>query len=115
MKYNRISRQQAEKMAKDKTIVYGCAYQINNENLAARLRCLPVKGMIVPGRWSFNFAELTKRGEPRTSGLVDYGSRHYADTYEECVEIYNSLVQKRIDKLVDMQNDAKMDLITPEQ
>lgn len=35
----------------------------------------------------------------------------YADTYEEAVEMYNELVQKRIENLERMIESAKLDMI----
>lgn len=38
-------------------------------------------------------------------------SRYYTDTYEEAVEMYNELVQKRIDNLKLMIKEAENDKI----
>lgn len=38
----------------------------------------------------------------------------YADTYEEAVEMYNDLVQRRIDNLQRMIESAKSDMIGKE-
>ena len=49
--------------------------------------------------------------EKRKSGIVGFQARMYADTYEEAVEMYNELVQKRIENLERMIESAKLDMI----
>lgn len=94
--------------------IYGLAYNINDDTRHKRLSCLPILGEITgEGKW--NIYEFTpyKKGtnERRKSGSVDYYSRYYADTYEEAVEMYNELVQKRIDNLKLMIEEAENDKI----
>jgi len=90
------------------TIVWGCAYNEDNNYDHSHLKQLPIRGMILdkykagidkPKYSSWVFAPLNKKGEIIKSKVVDVYSRHYANTYKECVEIYNGLVQMRIDRL----------------
>ena len=90
------------------SIVWACAYDEDNNYDYSHLKQLPIRGMILDKRQagmnkpvysSWVFAPLNKNGEPIKSRVVDIYSRHYANTYEECVEVYNGLVQARIDRL----------------
>lgn len=96
--------------------VYGFAYDVNDDTLQNRLRCLPVLGEI-DKRYPYysdvyNFFPYKKgTTERRNTGSVDVQSRMYADTYEEAVEMYNELVQKRIDNLYNMIKDTENDKI----
>lgn len=97
--------------------IWGLNYSINNETEYKDLICLPVLGEIVDrtGKfriWSSDFVPYKKgTSELRKSGMVSARSRIYADTYEEAVEMYNELVQKRIDNLYRMINEAEKDKI----
>ena len=96
--------------------VYGFAYDVNDDTLQSRLRCLPVLGEInkryqyYDNVYSF-FPYKKGTSEKRNTGSVDVQSRMYADTYEEAIEMYNELVQKRIDNLYCMIKDAEQDKI----
>lgn len=97
--------------------IYGFAYKINDDTRDKRLSCLPILGEIrennIPKKWSTYCFYQYKKGTKaiRKSGAVDYNSRYYADTYSEAVEMYNELVQKRIDKLKKMIEEAENDKI----
>ena len=89
-------------------IVWACAYTEDNNYDYSHLKQLPIQGMVLdkykagmtkPKYSSWVFAPINKNGEPIKSKVVDVYSRHYANTYEECVEVYNELVQMRIDRL----------------
>ena len=104
------------KTLKHKTIVWGCAYNEDNNYDYSHLKQLPIRGIILdkykaeidkPKYSSWVFAPLNKKGEMIKSKVVDVYSRHYANTYEECVEVYNGLVQMRIDRLNDIINECK--------
>lgn len=95
--------------------VWAVAYRINDDTEDARLKCLPTRGEIVHTGGKYGKYQFVpyKNGttEKRKSGEVEVRSRIYADTYEEAVEMYNELVQKRIDKLYQMIESSKSDLI----
>lgn len=99
--------------------VWAIAYNINDDTERKRLSCKPTLGEIInadeSGRrfWTTHCFVPYKKGttEKRKSGFVDFQARLYADTYEEAVEMYNELVQKRISKLEQMIEEAKKDLI----
>ena len=97
--------------------IYGFAYDVNNDTEHRRLNCLPVLGEIIHNkscnRWSNYVFVPYKKGTKQKckSGIVDFNSRTYADTYEEAVEMFNELVQKRIDELNRMANEAIKDMI----
>lgn len=94
------------------TPIWAVAYKINDETKHTRLICKPMLGEIIKGRWKTEFFPYKKGTRTlRESGEVNVYSREYADTYEEAVELYNSLVQERIDKLKDMIAEAENDLI----
>lgn len=52
--------------------------------------------MYLFGRVHTVFYELKKDGDIKKSSKVHCISREYADTYEECVELYNSLIDEEI-------------------
>lgn len=97
--------------------IYGFAYDINNDTRNKRLSCLPVLGEVGENNISKKWCEYCfypyKKGTNtrKKSGAVDYYSRYYADTYSEAIEMYNELVQKRIDNLKLMIEEAENDKI----
>jgi len=100
--------------------VWAVAYDIDNDTGHVRLSCKPTLGEVVSSSeikasslWSnYIFVPYKKGTHTRCkSGFVSCGARMYADTYEEAVDIYNSLVQKRVDKLEKMKNEAISDFI----
>lgn len=97
--------------------VWGFAYDINDDTKHRRLSCFPVLGEIsendIKEKWSIYCFFPYKKGtkQKRKSGAVDFNSRYYADTYEEAVEMYNELVQQRIDNLNRMVKEAEKDKI----
>jgi len=91
-----------------KSIAWACAYSEDNNYDYSHLKQLPIRGMILdkhkagmskPKYSNQVFVPLNKNDELIKSKAVDIYSRHYANTYEECVEVYNELVQERIDRL----------------
>lgn len=92
--------------------IYGFAYEVNDDTRYKRLNCLPVLGEICKVSWNGCFYPYKKgTNEKRKSGVVELNSRYYTDTYEEAVEMYNELVQKRIDNLKLMIEEAENDKI----
>ena len=93
--------------------LYGFAYEINDDTKDCRLSCRPVLGTIIERGINIYYFAPYKKGtqELRKSGRVLFESRMYADTYKEAVEMYNELVQKRIEKLKEMIQEAEKDKI----
>jgi len=96
------------KSLKHEDIVWACAYNENNNYDYSHLKQLPIRGMILdkykaefdkPKYSSWIFVPLNRNDGLIKSKVVDLYSRHYANTYEECIEVYNGLVQERIDRL----------------
>lgn len=98
--------------------IWGLAYDINDDTERHDLKCEPVLGEIVNNGLRYNSLRFVpyKKGTKvkRGSGSVRRDSRMYADTYEEAVEMYNDLVQRRIDNLQRMIESAKSDMIGKE-
>lgn len=93
--------------------IWAVAYEINNDTTHVRLKCLPTMGEIVldSNPTQSKFRAYKKGSSEFKSGWVFYDSRWYADTFDEAVELYNELVQKRIDRLEELLNNAKMDVL----
>lgn len=88
--------------------LWAVAYSINDDTEHHRLMCKPQRGELI--NYSFipyKAGTMTRR----RSGKVSKYARKYADTYEEAVDLFNALVQKRIDNLLEMVEDAKKDFI----
>lgn len=119
MKYLNTNHYNPPNLPKNKPL-WAVAYDIDNDTGHVRLSCKPTLGEVVSSSeikasslWSnYIFVPYKKGTHTRCkSGFVSCGARMYADTYEEAVDIYNSLVQKRIDKLEKMKNEAVSDFI----
>lgn len=84
------------------TPIWACAYSTNNNTMYNYLIKKPVLGIVVNKdnnevyRRMLCFYESKKDGDIKKSSKVYCTSREYADTYEECVELYNSLVDREI-------------------
>ena len=87
--------------------IWACAYKIDNQTGRSILRQVPVQGEIRGDR----FYVYKKDGTLRRTGDVWAGYRWYADTYEECVEAYNRLVNKRKEILLTKLTETEMDFI----
>lgn len=87
--------------------IWACAYKIDNQTSRSILRQVPVQGEIRGDR----FYVYKKDGTLRRTGGVWAGYRWYADTYEECVEAYNRLVNKRKEILLTKLAETEMDFI----
>ena len=119
MKYLNTNHYNPPNLPKNKPL-WAVAYDIDNDTGHVRLSCKPTLGEVVSSSeikasslWSnYIFVPYKKGTHTRCkSGFVSCGARMYADTYEEAVDIYNSLVQKRVDKLEKMKNEAVSDFI----
>lgn len=89
------------------TPIWGLAYDVNNETEHRNYSCKPVLGEI-RGR---HFHKYKKGTTECQLASVSIFARQYADTYEEAVELYNSLVMDRIDTLYKLLDSAQKDLI----
>ena len=70
------------------TLIWGCFY-------TEIIKCKPVQGKI----HNKQFVIYRRDGTPKFNGRVYIGERKYADTYEECVEVYNKMIDNEIDRL----------------
>lgn len=111
-KYKIVTTTDLMQFYQNKTPIWAVAYDIDNDTLNVRLRSLPTKGQITKyGYYSYKFTPFNKKGELRKSGEVHWDSRAYADTEEEAIELYNELVQDRINELLRMAKEAEADFI----
>lgn len=106
------------------TKLWACAYEFNNDKITMGLISKPVYGMARGYGW--NYEEVTEEERyasfyvPFRSGsetefakskAVRISSRVYADTYEECVDLFNSLVDEKEKWFLDRAEETKKDLI----
>ena len=92
--------------------IWGLAYDINDDTEWHNLKCEPTLGEIIETGGLLKFIPYKKgTSELRRGSSVHLRSRVYADTYEEAIDMYNELVQKRIDNLQRMIELAKSDMI----
>jgi hypothetical protein len=77
------------------------------------LKKRPVRGIVRKSEYgsSYYFYEVNKKDEIIKSKRVYIYSRKYADTEEECKEIYNSLVNAQISFLRNLITVCEDDLI----
>ena len=78
------------------------AFAYKEDERATNLMCKPVKGRIVKSGDSFpsyNFYEYKANNKDLKKNGVSLYARFFTDTYEEAVEGFNMLVNKRIDSL----------------
>ena len=95
--------------------IWGLAYTIKNDTAHHKYFCKPVLGEIRETYHGYSdwgtFYPYKKNGEICESKGVSLNARYYADTYEEAVEMYNELVQQRIDRLHKAIYEAEGDFI----
>ena len=120
MKYTNNTIRQHKKIG---DIIWACAYKPNGKKEGKALYQKPVKGQFVMGytesmhednmkRYANSYKGLTdpwtyfvpykKNGELAWSKAVHISSRNYADTYEECVEMYNA----KLDTCINWHKEA---------
>ena len=78
------------------------AFAYKEDERATNLMCKPIKGRIIKSEGSFpsyNFYEYKANGKDLKKNGVSLYARFFTDTYEEAVEGFNMLVNKRIDSL----------------
>lgn len=91
--------------------IWGFAYTIKNDTAHHKYFSKPVLGELREGYPDFVFFPYKTNGEICKSKGVNFNARYYADTYEEAVEMYNELVQQRIDRLHKAIHEAEGDFI----
>jgi hypothetical protein len=97
---------------KNGDVVWGCAFNIDFDRQAhfgdgvTHAKQEPIKGIIN----NSYFYVLKKDGSPRANGVSIY-SRSFANTYEECVEIYNGKIEDKIAKLSKVVGDLLNQII----
>lgn len=104
--------------------MWACAYEFDNNKISMGLISKPVYGMTRGYGWGYE--EVTEEDSyssffvPFRSGsetefakskAVRILSRVYADTYEECVGLFNSLVNEKVKWFLERANETKKDLI----
>ncbi|WP_313069888.1 hypothetical protein [Lacrimispora sp.] len=106
---------------KNREIVYGCAFNIDFDRHSwyggqvVHNICKPVKGMVKKPEDSSSYGRfylLKRDGSTRQSGLISTESRHFAQTNEECIEIYNQLIRDKIEKLRKIADELENELLT---
>ena len=76
------------------------AFAYKEDERATNLMCKPVKGKIIQdGNCTAHFYEYKANGKDLKKNGVSIYARFFTDTYEEAVEGFNMLVNKRIDSL----------------
>lgn len=108
------------------TKIWACAYDFDNNKTTMGLISKPVYGMLRGYAWNYEDKEITeedsyssffvpfKRGsetEFAKSKAVQIYSRVYADTHEECVELFNSLVNEKVEWFLQRAEETKKDFI----
>ena len=95
------------------TLVWACAYSTNDTEKSMALKKKPVLGKLMGTGYgcSTQFYEVNKKGEIKKSGSVYPYSRQYADTAQECIQLYNRLVMNQINFLKNLITDCEGDFI----
>lgn len=106
--------------------IYACAYEHNDSFTNKRFSQKPVLGMLTKARterlhkelmqkftnnYAHYFVPFGKSGKLLWSKAVEIRNRKYADTEQECKDLYNNLVKNEIkfhEKLID---EIQKDLI----
>lgn len=112
------------KNIKPETKLWACAYKFDNNKITIRLISKPVYGMARGYGWDYEevteeelyasfFVPFKRNSETEfaKSKAVQIDSRMYADTYEECVELFNGLVNEKVEWFLKRAEETKKDLI----
>lgn len=75
------------------------AFAYKEDERATNLMCKPVKGKIITDGWCGYFYEYKANGKDLKKNGVSLYARFFTDTYEEAIEGFNMLVNKRINSL----------------
>lgn len=113
------------KNIKPGTKLWACAYKFDNNKITMGLISKPVYGMARGYGWDYEevteeesyasfFVPFKRNSEIEfaKSKAVRIDSRMYADTYEECVELFNSLVNEKVEWFLKRAEETKKDLIS---
>ena len=107
------------------TKLWACAYEFDNNKITMGLISKPIYGMARGYGW--DCGEVTEERAyasffvPFRSGnetefakskAVRISSRVYADTYEECVKLFNSLVNEKVKWFLERAEETKKDSIS---
>lgn len=89
--------------------IWACEYDFCENKTSMRLIQQPIRGIVK----HHTFYPLKKNSDTEIvkSRSVYMWSRKYADTYEECVDLYNSLVRQKIEWFRDRIEEIKEDFI----
>lgn len=106
------------------TKLWACAYSLDNNQITMGLKQKPVYGTTRCRRivweeddlnesYSSYFVPFKKGSDSQLakSKEVSIYARCFADTYEECVELYNQMVNERVDWFLKRAEETKKDLI----
>lgn len=106
------------------TKLWACAYEFDNNKITMGLISKPIYGMTKGYGWDYEkvteeesyasfFVPFRSGSETEFAKLkaVRIYSRVYADTYEECVELFNSLVDEKVKWFLERVEETKKDLI----
>ena len=85
--------------------LYGFAYKEDDRNLT--YFCKPIKGRI---KYSY-FYEYKRDGKTLKKNGVSIYARYFADTYDEAVKGFNTLINRRIEKMTNKIEELKLMLI----
>lgn len=93
--------------------IWACAYELQGNKNKNGLIQKPVQGEIYREDYSTYFAPYKKSSKSlaKSKKVLANLSRYYADTYEECVELYNSLVNKAIMYFWQRMGECAKDMI----
>lgn len=103
-------------------VVWACGFDIDvdrHDNSITHSYSKPVDGMIqsmykdtnthANTQWYVcRFVPFAKNGRLRKSGAVSLYARRFAQTYNDCVEIYNQLIDEKIAKLLNTIADLEI-------
>lgn len=108
------------------SIIWACAYRLQSNKEGKRFFQKPVKGMLMLGDTQSAHNYRHKRGEtdPRYfvpfkkgdselawSKCVSVDAREYALTEKECIELYNSIINKYIDDYTEAIEEMRKNLV----
>lgn len=94
-------------------IVWACAYELNSKGTGKIGYCKPVNGMLMLGNTQISHDRNAKYGYTKPqyfvpfrkdlrglawSNAVSIYARQYADSKEECTELFKEIINKEIEK-----------------
>lgn len=107
------------------TKLWACACKFDNNKITMGLILKPVYGMASGYGWNYEkiteedsyesfFVPFKRNSETEfaKSKAVQIDSRMYTDTYEECIELFNSLVNEKVEWFLKRAEETKEDLIS---